>query len=164
MKAHVLYCRLTHILRQRNALFTLVALLLMLNFVQAFTTLFKSHRVVVVPPTTTREFWVEGNRVSASYMEEMALFFGSLLLDVSPESAAYKRGLVLRNTVAEGYGALKAKLCEDERLLKKERVVTSFQPNTVKVFSDQINRDLIFISRSQGKRQFNTCSSRSYYC
>lgn len=38
--------------------------------------------------------------------------------------------------MAEGYGALKAKLCEDERRLKKERVVTSFQPNTVKVFPD----------------------------
>jgi len=133
MRYRLLYGRMDHILHQRNALFALVVTLLGLNIIQAFTTFFKSERVVVMPPSVSREFWVEKGRVSPAYLEEMALFFAGFILEMSPESTAYKREIILRNTVSEGYGALKTKLLDDERRLKKERVVTSFQPNAVKV-------------------------------
>jgi conjugal transfer pilus assembly protein TraE len=133
MKRMLLHGRLDHLLHQRNALSALAFTLLGLNCIQALTTLVKSERVVVVPPHISREFWVEKNRVSPSYLEEMGLFFASFLLEMSPESAAYKREIILRSTVTEGYGALKAKLLEDERRLKKERVVTAFSPQSVKV-------------------------------
>src|SRR5690606_39174428 len=57
----------------------------------------------------------------------------NLILESSPESAAYKRDIILRNTVSEGYGPLKTKLLEDEARLKKEHLTTSFQANSIKV-------------------------------
>ncbi len=133
MKQRLLSARFVHLLHQRNSLFLLVMALLTLNFFQACALLVRSERVVVIPPHTTASFWVEKNRVSPSYLEEMALFFANLILETTPESAAYKRDIILRNTLSEGYGALKTKLLEDEGRLKKERVVTAFQPNGIKV-------------------------------
>ena len=133
MKARVLAHRLDQLIRKKNALFVFVCALLLLNLLQAFVTLVRPTRVVVMPPTLTRTVWVEDGRVSSSYVEEMAFFFASLLLETSPESASYRRDLVLRNTSPEHYGVLKAKLLEDERRLQKERVVTSVQPVSVKV-------------------------------
>ncbi len=138
MKARLLNHRLGDLLHQRNFLFSLVAALLLLNFTQAILVLFKSERVVVVPPEVKREFWLEKNQVSAGYLEEMALFFADLILESSPESTTYMREIILRNTVAQGYGALKSRLLEDERRIKKDRVVTSFRPNSVKVNSSRL--------------------------
>ncbi len=133
MRLRLLNSRLSNLLHQRNFLLSLATALLLLNFVQATLLMFKTERVVVVPPEVKREFWFEKNQVSASYLEEMALFFADLILESSPESTTYKREIILRNTVAQGYGSLKARLLEDERRIKKDRVVTSFQPNSVKV-------------------------------
>lgn len=142
MKLKLLVGRLNHALHQRNALFLLTVALLLLNGLQAVGNLLNSRRVIVMPPEISREFWVEKNRVSASYLEEMALFFSAFILEMSRESATYKRDVILRNTVSEGYGTLKAKLLEDERRLKKEHVVTSFQPNTVKVNDQRLTAEV----------------------
>jgi conjugal transfer pilus assembly protein TraE len=133
MKIRLLIGRLDSLTHQRQALLTLVAFLLAIALTQALVLLLRGERVVVVPPEVTRRFWVSNTRVSAAYLEEMALFFGSLFLDVTPSSAAYKRDLILRHVVPESYGALKTKLLEDERRLKKDHVITSFQAVVLKV-------------------------------
>ncbi|HQS85121.1 MAG TPA: type IV conjugative transfer system protein TraE [Alphaproteobacteria bacterium] len=162
MKFKLLNGRLDHILHQRNAMFALVAVLLMLNFLQALTTFFKSERIVVVPPQTTQEFWVEKNWVSRSYLEEMTLFFAVFILEMSPESASYKRDIILRNTVPESYGALKTKLLEDERRLKKEHVATSFLPNAIKVLADKMMVEITGdLSRFVGEKRIS--QSRDTY-
>lgn len=162
MKFKLLYGRLDYILHQRNALFFLVVTLLILNFLQAIAVFFKRERVVVMPPEITQEFWVEKNRVSQSYLEEMTLFFAGLILEISAESASYKRDIILRNTVPEGYGALKTKLIEDERRLKKEHVVTSFQPNTVKIVLGKMTAEITGdLSRFVGEKRIS--QSRDTY-
>src|SRR5690606_10636810 len=139
--------------------------LLLSNLTQAAYSLIRSERVVVIPPEINREFWIEKNRVSAAYLEEMALFYADMILESSPSSAAYKREIILRNTTSEGYGALKSRLVEDEQRLKKEHLSTSFQPNTVKVNPNklmvEINGDLLRfvgdkrISQSRDVYQFH---------
>lgn len=162
MKLSLLYGRLDHLMHQRNALSALVAGLLSLNLLQAFVTVFREERIVVVPPDTKREFWLTQNRVSASYLEEMALFFAPLMLEVSPESAAYKRDIILRYTVSESYGALKAKLLEDEKRLQKEHVTTSFQLSAVKVRSREMQVEVTGdLSRFIGERRIS--QSRDTY-
>ncbi len=105
---------------------------------QVLFTFFRSERIIVVPPDIKQEVWLEKRQVSASYLEEMALFFANLILESSPESAAYKRDIILRNTVSESYGTLKTKLLEDETRLKKEHLTTSFQANSIKVDPDKL--------------------------
>lgn len=138
MKLRLLNSRLGDLLQQRNLLLSIISVLLVINFTQALFTFVRSERIVVVPPDIKQEVWFEKRQVSASYLEEMALFFAGLILESSPESAAYKRDIILRNTVSEGYGPLKTKLLEDEARLKKEHLTTSFQASSVKVDPEKL--------------------------
>ncbi len=138
MKLKLLNNRLGDLLHQRNLLLVMVISLLATNLTQAAFSLFHNERVVVVPPDVRQEYWLEKNRVSPSYLEDMALFFAGLLLDVSPDSAEFKRDIILKNTVSHAYGVLKARLLEEEQQLKKQRVITSFQPNSFKTNSNEL--------------------------
>lgn len=138
MKIRLLNSRLGDLLHQRNFLLALVAALLVINLTQALLTFVRSERIIVMPPDIKQEVWIEKRQVSPSYLEEMALFFASFILESSPESAAYKRDIILRNTISEGYGALKTKLLEDEARLKKEHLTTSFQASSVKVDPEKL--------------------------
>ena len=133
MNIRLLNTRLGDLLHKRNLLLSLVTVLLMINGIQALFTLFRDQRIIVVPPDLSQEVWLEKNKVSASYLEEMALVFADLILESSPESAAYKRDIILRYAASETYGALKRTLLEDEKRLRREHVTTSFQANSLKV-------------------------------
>lgn len=133
MKFNLMNARLGNLLQQRNALLTMSAGLLALNFVQAFLVMGKDERVVIVPPDVRQEFWVQKNKVSASYLEEMAILYADLILENTPSGAAFRRDIVLRNAASSGFGSLKTKLLEDEKRLKKEHLSTSFQANKVRV-------------------------------
>ena len=162
MKLSLRNARLTNLLQQRNMMTATAAGLLALNFVQAFLVMSKDERVVVVPPDVRQEFWVKQNKVSASYLEEMAILYADLILENTPSGAAYRRDVVLRNVASEGYGSLKTKLLEDEKRLKKEHLSTSFQTNKVKVdpksLTVEISGDLI---RYVGKKRIS--QSRDTY-
>ena len=134
--------RLGDLSHQRNLLLALVASLLLLNSLQALYILFHEKRVILVPPDLKQEVWLEKHTVSASYLEEMALVFSTFILESSPESAAYKREIILRYAASDGYGALKRQLLSDEERLKKDHVVTSFQANSLKVDPSHLTVDL----------------------
>lgn len=138
MKFNLWNNRLGSLGHQRNLFLVLIAVLLIIIFTQALFTFLRAERIVVVPPDLKQEVWLEQHRVSASYLEEMALVYASFMLECSPESAAYKRDIILRHTSPESYGALKRRLLEDEKRLKKEHVTTSFHPNGVKVDSSHL--------------------------
>ena len=44
------------------------------------------ERVIVVPPAVHKSFWVENDRVSAEYLEQMGYFLIQLALNVTPQS------------------------------------------------------------------------------
>ena len=94
--------RLLNILQQRNMLLAIAFSLLLLNFVQASYLFMKVDRILVVPADVRKEFWVEQNRVSSSYLEEMAIVFADLILENTPSGAAYRRDIVLRNSTGSG--------------------------------------------------------------
>jgi conjugal transfer pilus assembly protein TraE len=164
MKHQLSNSRLGSLVHQRNLFLVLIAALLIITFTQALFTLFRSERIVVVPPDLKQEVWLEQNTVSSAYLEEMTLVYASLILESSPESAAYKRDIILRHTSPESYGALKRRLVEDEQRLKREHVTTSFQPNGIKVDSSlltvEVTGDLLRfvgekrISQSRDTYQF----------
>jgi len=140
MNVNLFNNRLGNLLQQRNFLVSLVVLLIFLNFIQSLSLLFSDEKVVVVPADLRQEIWMKGNKVSLSYLEEMGVLFADLILETTPKGAAYRRDIILRNASASGYGALKQKLFEDEKRLKKMNLSTSFQPNSVKV--DQNKRSV----------------------
>ena len=75
--------RLTNYEYQRNMLLGLNGILLLLLVIMSLCLFFKREKIIVLPPEVRREFWVEGNRFSPEYLEEMAAYFLHLSLDVN---------------------------------------------------------------------------------
>lgn len=156
--------RLGNLLKQRNALAALTGVALLLNLIQASALLLRDETVVVVPADLRQEVWMKGTKVSKSYLEEMAILYADLILETTPKGAAYRREIILRNASPKGYGALKQKLLEEEKRLKKQNLSTSFQANRITVNATklmvEVHGDLIRyvgqkpVSRSRDVYQF----------
>ena len=65
--------RISYLLSQRNILAT-VSVVLWRLFLQSIFLFFRSERIIISPPELHQRYWVEGNRFSEGYLEEMAVF------------------------------------------------------------------------------------------
>jgi len=54
-----------------------------------------SVRTLVVPPSINKSFWVERDKVSSEYLEQMGSFIAWLVLDVTPASIDWKKDILL---------------------------------------------------------------------
>lgn len=124
--------RLSHIQVQRNFLVGLCVLLSLIMLLQTWLLCFKQERVIISPPELTQSYWVEGNRFSNSYVEEMALFFAHLLLDVTESSLIPQGEVLLRYVIPDSYGAFKSKLLQDHKRLKQQQLSLHFSPQSSK--------------------------------
>lgn len=126
----------------RRAFTFLLALLLgsmLTNLILgAFAFRMSSHeRVVVVPPTIHKTFWVEDERVSAEYLEQMGYFLMQLTLNVTPLSIDHQAKVLLQYAAPAAYGELRTALSSAAERLKRDGAATVFSP-----------RDLIVDERS----------------
>ena len=96
MKYNYATKRLTNYEYQRNLLLGLNGVLLILLLIMSLCLFFKRERIVVLPPEVRREFWIEGNRFSPGYLEEMAAYFLHLSLDVNQSTLIYNTGILMR--------------------------------------------------------------------
>lgn len=97
----------------------------------------KSERVVVAPPFIHNEFWVESKHVSVTYLEQMGVFLGNLLLSKSSGSAPAQRDVLLRHTAPSYYSQLKKKLDQEAQKLIAENASYVFFPVTIEVHPDR---------------------------
>lgn len=118
---------------QRNMFAGLSALLGVSVLVSSSFLFLKQDRIVVVPPSLEKPFWIEGSRVSNSYLEQHGVFLGELLLNRSVESAPQQRAILLRQASPEFISALKVKLVQEEETLKKQGASYAFFPTGVEV-------------------------------
>ena len=126
----------------RRAFALLLALLLgsmLTNLVlAAFAFRMSSHeRIVMVPPTVHKTFWVEDERVSAEYLEQMGYFLMQLTLNVTPQSIDHQSKVLLQYAAPAAYGELRTALSSAAERLKRDGAATVFSP-----------RDLIVDERS----------------
>ena len=134
---------LTSLVFQRN-IFAFTSLLLSVCTVTMSIFLFsKSERIVVVPPTTDREFWIDRDSVSNTYLEQFGLFLGQQLLGKTPQSAPTQRTVVLRHTDPTYYGVLRKKLVEEEEMLMKQNISYSFFPVDISTNSERLTVTLV---------------------
>lgn len=64
------------------------------------------ERTILVPPVIEKTFWVSHDKVSSSYLEQMAAFVAYLILDVSPTSVEWKKNLLLQYVDVNNVGEL----------------------------------------------------------
>jgi conjugal transfer pilus assembly protein TraE len=129
--------RVTNFEYQRNTLLGLTAVLLVLLVIMSLCLLFRSERVIVLPPEVRREFWVEGNRFSPEYLEEMAVYFLHLALDVNQTTLPYNTEMLARYSDTETGNYLRNKYEKDIKKLKQNDASTTFEVKEVTVYPDR---------------------------
>jgi conjugal transfer pilus assembly protein TraE len=139
--------RLSSLQCQKNFFGGLSTVLLAVVVLQAVFLFLRQERTLLLPPETKQSYWIEGNRFAPSYLEEMALYFTHLLLDVTEANILYNGEILLRYVEPQAYGSFKSKLFEDERRLKKDHLSLHFIPLECEVspqaLSSLITGDLV---------------------
>ena len=91
------------------------------------------ERVVMVPPTIHKTFWVEADRVSGEYLEQMAYFLMQLTLDVTPQSVDHQAGVLMQYAAPAAYGDLRATMAATAERIKHDGASTVFSAQNVVV-------------------------------
>ena len=91
------------------------------------------ERIVLVPPTINKTFWVESERVSAEYLQQMAYFLMQLTLDVTPHSVDHQSGVLMQYAAPASYGELRATMAANAERLKRDGASTIFSPRDLVV-------------------------------
>ena len=135
--------RATNFEYQRNMLLYLSGALLALLLIMSLCLLCRSERVIVLPPEVRQEFWVEGNRFSPEYLEEMAVYFLHLALDVNQATLPYNTEILSRYCDVETGNELRNKYEKDIKKLKQNDASTTFEAREVKVYP---NRSIVHVT------------------
>ena len=98
-----------------------VALIVILNLIGTV-------RTVIVPPSIDKSFWVNRDKASSEYLEQMGSFIAWLVLDVTPSSIDWKKGVLLGYVEPGQYGALKTRQEVEAERLKRINASTLFMP------------------------------------
>ncbi len=101
---------------------------IVINVVTALTAyrLVGSERIVVLPPTISKSFWVGNDRASAEYLEQMGYFLVQLALNVTPQSVDYQSKLLLEYVAPASYGEIKTAMAVVAERLKRDGASTVF--------------------------------------
>lgn len=117
-------------------LLTLSILLLGLGLLQ------RREKIILVPPTLHKSFWVQGDQLSKEYLEEMALYLSKLLLDLTPSSLRQNHTILLRYTTPESYGTLKNQFFQEEQEYESLQLSTYFKPSSVHVNPESLTAEV----------------------
>jgi hypothetical protein len=94
-----------------------------------------------VPPAVHKTFWVESERVSSEYLEQMGYFLMQLTLNVTPQSVDHQAKVLLQYASPGASGELRTALLAAAERLKRDGAST--------VFSAQ---DLVVDERAASRR------------
>jgi conjugal transfer pilus assembly protein TraE len=130
--------RTTSLHWQRNALGILSAGLLLVVILQMILLFFKDTKIIVHPPETRQEYWIEGNKFSPSYLEEQASYFAHLLLDITKDNLMYQGDILMRYVDPRAHGDFRMRMMEDQIRLKRDDLSLIFVPVTCEVFPESL--------------------------
>jgi conjugal transfer pilus assembly protein TraE len=91
------------------------------------------ERVVLVPPAVHKTFWVESDRVSAEYLEQMAYFLLQLTLNVTPHSVVHQSQTLLRYADPGTWGELRTTLATSAERIRRDGASTVFAARDIVV-------------------------------
>ena len=90
-----------------------------------------NERTILVPPELHKTVWVDSEKVSKEYLEEMAYFMSSLILTASPDTVKYQGETLLRYVAPEARGAIKASIDNNTVKLAANSASTIFHPSNI---------------------------------
>ena len=96
------------------------------------------ERIVVIPPSVHKTFWVEQERVSAEYLEQMGYFLMQLILNVTPQSVDHQSRVLLQYASPSAFGELRTQLATSAERLKRDSAATIFSAQDLSVDERQL--------------------------
>jgi conjugal transfer pilus assembly protein TraE len=87
-----------------------------------------SGRTIVLPPSIEKSFWVEKDKVSATYLEQMAGYITYLALQSSPATVDYQNKQLLEYVAPASYGQIKQDMEYFSGRVKKGSISQVFVP------------------------------------
>jgi len=92
-----------------------------------------NQRVVILPPKITKEFWVSGNRVSKSYLEQMGTYIAYSLLNVTPDNSKMVLSLILPFVEPDFYAQVRSAIQEQLDYIVNNQISRVFYPASIDV-------------------------------
>lgn len=87
-----------------------------------------NKRILVIPPRVDQEFWVAGNEVSTTYLEQVSSYISDMVMNVSPDNVdrAYDTILPFLTTDPDLVKDIRSKLLAQADAIKREDIYQSF--------------------------------------
>jgi conjugal transfer pilus assembly protein TraE len=92
-----------------------------------------NQKVIVLPPKVTKPFWVSGNLVSKSYLEQMGQFIAFFLFDVTKDTAKISVENILPYVEPQYYGLVRKMLYKQIKYIIDNDISRVFYPSAVDV-------------------------------
>ena len=102
-------------------------------FAMAFLKMIGHERTVIVPPTINKTFWVDHEKVSGDYLEQMAAFAGYLSLNVAPSTVDYQNKVLLTYVCPGSYGAFELEGRSTAERIRRDNASQLFLPRSITV-------------------------------
>jgi len=94
-------------------------------------------RIIMVPPKIEKSVWVENDKVSDSYLEQMGIFFATFAGNMSPVNAEYNAKVLAEYTNPASSAELKNEIVTQGAYFKKNNITQAFFPENVKVDAEK---------------------------
>lgn len=93
----------------------------------------RTHRETLIPPSVSKTFWIDDDKVSPSYLEQMGQYLIQLALNRSPGNAEGQINELLKYVAPSSYPELQKQLIAEVTRQKEDRVSTVYYPTNVSV-------------------------------
>lgn len=133
MEANVFKKNVERMQRHSSVLTAFSFIVLLSNLMLTLLAFNKKERTIVVPATVEKEFWIEGNRYSPSYLEQFGIFLAQLLLNKSPASVSLQNKILLEHVSPGSYPTFKKALEDEMREMQAKDLTYLFFPKNVRV-------------------------------
>lgn len=133
METNIYVSKLMKLLKQQRILLPAVLILSGTQLLSVIFLFCKKERVVLVPPLIAQVMWIDGYAVSQTYLQQMGLFMGQLLLSNSAESVKLQMETVLRFVHPAAYTMMRQYLIGEEEHLKKQQGSYHFNVHAITV-------------------------------
>jgi conjugal transfer pilus assembly protein TraE len=127
--------RISYLVKNRNGYLVLAGVSLLLNLLLVSLLFLMSERekIIIVPPSINKSFWVSSSSVSEDYLSEMTMFLASISLNLTPGNVARQNNMLLRYVDPSYYLSLKRRLIKLQEKVNKHHITMTFHPSDIKV-------------------------------
>lgn len=97
-----------------------------------------NERTIIVPPNIQKSFWVDNDKVSANYLEQMGSYISYLILNSTPTTVDYQNEIILRYVAPAYYGQFETDAKASAERLKRDNVSQVFLPSKIQVEENNV--------------------------